>query len=165
LRRAETVTRDHRVIVATDPAIPDVSVDAASITEVIYILLDNASKYAPAGTTITMQARRQDERSVRIAVADDGPGIAPDLRERVFEKFFRVPARESHDPNRGGVGLGLPIARRLVETQGGRIWIDAPVSGRGTAVVMTVPTAAETDLRSRDAEASPGALEAQQRTA
>ena len=104
------------------------SVDAASITEVIYILLDNASKYAPAGTTITVRAAREDERHVRITVSDEGPGIPEALRERVFEKFFRVPARESHDPNRGGVGLGLPIARRLIETQGGRIWIETPAS-------------------------------------
>ena len=141
LRRAETVTRDHRVIVSTDEPIPAVSVDAASITEVIYILLDNASKYAPAGTTIRVRAARDDERSVRISVSDEGPGIPEHLRERVFEKFFRVPARESHDPNRGGVGLGLPIARRLVETQGGRIWIETVVPGQGTTVVMIVPSA------------------------
>ncbi len=120
------------------------SVDAASITEVIYILLDNASKYAPAGTTIVLESAQDDERHVRIRVADEGPGIPEHLRERVFEKFFRVPARESHDPNRGGIGLGLPIARRLVETQGGRIWMEAPASGRGTVVVMTLPTSMET---------------------
>ena len=103
------------------------SVDAASITEVIYILLDNASKYAPAGTTITRRGVARGRRAhVRITVADEGPGIPPDLRERVFEKFFRVPGREPHDPHRGGVGLGLPIARRLVEAQAGRIWIEAP---------------------------------------
>ena len=165
LHRAETVTRDHRLIVSTEPEIPAVSVDAASIIEVIYILLDNASKYAPAGTTITMRAERADERSVRISVADEGPGIAEHLRERVFEKFFRVPARESHDPNRGGVGLGLPIARRLVETQGGRIWIATPPSGRGTVVVMTVPTAAEADTRAQNPDTRPGTPEAEQRTA
>lgn len=141
LHRADTVTRDHRVVVSVEPGIPAVSADAASITEVIYILLDNASKYAPPTTTIAVRATRQDERGVRIAVSDDGPGIPDAMRERVFEKFFRVPARESHDPNRGGIGLGLPIARRLVETQGGRIWIETPASGRGTAVVMTVPSA------------------------
>jgi K+-sensing histidine kinase KdpD len=165
LQRAETVTRDHRVVVASDEAIPAVSVDAASIIEVIYILLDNASKYAPAGTTIAMRATRDDERSVRVSVSDEGPGVPEHLRERVFEKFFRIPTRESHDPNRGGVGLGLPIARRLIEAQGGRIWIETPSSGRGTAVVITVPTAVETDAKGHGVEARPGTLEAQQRTA
>jgi signal transduction histidine kinase len=54
-----------------------------------------------------------------------------------------VPGRESHDPHRGGIGLGLPIARRLVETQSGRIWIETPSTGSGTAVVMTLPVAEE----------------------
>jgi K+-sensing histidine kinase KdpD len=152
LSRAETVTRDHRVTVAVDAAVPAVSVDAASITEVIYILLDNASKYAPPGTTISVRVAREDERAVSISVSDEGPGIAEPLRERVFEKFFRVPARESHDPHRGGVGLGLPIARRLVEAQGGRIWIDTAASGRGTAVVLTVPVAAENEIRTQNPE-------------
>jgi K+-sensing histidine kinase KdpD len=152
LNRAETVTRDHRVVVLMDEGLPPVCVDAASITEVIYILLDNASKYAPRGTTITVRALREDDRGVRIGVCDEGPGIPEHLRERVFEKFFRVPARESHDPNRGGIGLGLPIARRLIETQGGRIWIDTPASGRGTSVQLTLPTAAETDNRNEKLE-------------
>jgi K+-sensing histidine kinase KdpD len=143
LHRAETVTRDHHVVVALDDGLPAMSVDAASITEAIYILLDNASKYAPAGTTITVSASRADDREVRVAIADEGPGIPPDLHERVFEKFFRVPGRESHDPHRGGVGLGLPIARRLIEAQAGRIWIEAPSSGRGTTVAMTLPVAFE----------------------
>ena len=77
-------------------------------------------------------------------MSDEGPGIPEDLRERVFEKFFRVPARESHDPHRGGVGLGLPIARRLVETQAGRIWIETPSPGqRHRRWSMTLPTALE----------------------
>jgi K+-sensing histidine kinase KdpD len=144
LNRAETVTRDHRVSLAVDEHVAAVSVDAASITEVIYILLDNASKYAPAGTHITMRAAPEDERTVRITVSDEGPGIPEALRERVFEKFFRVPGRESHDVHRGGIGLGLPIARRLVEAQGGRIWIETAPPG-GTAVVMIVPAATATE--------------------
>jgi K+-sensing histidine kinase KdpD len=141
LQRAETVTRDHHLVVAIDDRLPPVSVDAASITEAIYILLDNASKYAPVGTTITVAASRGDDRDVRITVVDEGAGIPAELRERVFEKFFRVPGRESHDPHRGGVGLGLPIARRLIEAQAGRIWIEAPASGRGTTVAITLATA------------------------
>jgi two-component system sensor histidine kinase KdpD len=163
LHRAETVIRDHRVNVALDEATPAVSGDAASIVEVIYILLDNASKYAPAGTTISVRAARDDERSVRISVADEGPGIPEHLRERVFEKFFRVPARESHDPNRGGIGLGLPIARRLIETQGGRIWIEAAASG-GTTVVLTLPVAAEADAGNQKSEVTSTKYE-EQRTA
>ena len=143
LHRADTVTRDHRVVVTLGDALPAVSVDASSISEVMYILLDNASKYAPSGTTITVHAARDDDRHVRITVSDQGPGIPEDLRERVFEKFFRVPGRESHDLHRGGIGLGLPIARRLVETQAGRIWMETPPGGIGTAVVMTLPTAFE----------------------
>jgi K+-sensing histidine kinase KdpD len=154
LHRAETVTRDHLVVVHIDDALPPMPVDAASITEVIYILLDNASKYAPPGTTITVEAAAAGDRCV-IRVCDEGPGIAPELRERVFDKFFRVPARESHDPNRGGIGLGLPIARRLVETQGGRIAIEAPRSDRGTMVVITLPAAIESPNVDRRIEPRP----------
>jgi K+-sensing histidine kinase KdpD len=158
LHRAETVTRDHRLVVRVDEQLPALSVDAASITEVIYILLDNASKYAPPGTIITVDAATHDTHFVRIRVCDEGPGIAPELRERVFDKFFRVPARESHDPNRGGIGLGLPIARRLVETQGGRITIETPPSGRGTAAVIVLPIAI--DASDGERAASPAAAAA-----
>jgi two-component system sensor histidine kinase KdpD len=143
--RAETVTRDHRVVVEKDNKLPAVSVDPAAMTEVIYILLDNASKYAPRASRITVRASRVDESNVRIAVADEGPGIPEELRERVFEKFFRVPAREPLDPRRAGAGLGLPIARRLVDAQGGRIWIEAPTSGHGTVVVVLLPAAVEAE--------------------
>jgi two-component system sensor histidine kinase KdpD len=147
LHRAETLTRDHRIAVSLDDGLPAVSVDAASMTEVIYILVDNASKYAPLQTAITVRAARDGEHTVRVTVSDEGPGIAEPLRERVFEKFFRVPARESHDPSRGGIGLGLPIARRLVEAQGGRIFVETAASGRGTAVTMILPSAAEAEQR------------------
>ena len=140
LARAETVTRNHRVLLDLERDLPGVSVDPASMTEVIYILLDNASKYAPPDTAIRVRASRADEHQVQITVSDEGPGIAPELRERVFEKFFRVPFREPIDPRRAGAGLGLPIARRLVEAQAGRIWIDGGAAGRGTAAVIQLPT-------------------------
>jgi two-component system sensor histidine kinase KdpD len=142
LARAETVTRYHRVHVDIEEGLPGLPVDAAAMTEVVYILLDNASKYAPAGTDIHVTASHGSESNVRVAIVDEGPGIAPELRERVFEKFFRVPGREASDPRRAaGIGLGLSIARRLVEAQSGRVWIETPVSGRGTAVVLSLPTA------------------------
>ena len=84
------------------------------VAEVMYILLDNASKYSPAGHHDShCRSAPRTTHSVRVSVADEGPGIPPELRERVFEKFFRIPGREPHDPRRAGIGLGLPIARRL----------------------------------------------------
>jgi two-component system sensor histidine kinase KdpD len=139
LARAGTLTRDLRVVMAIEDGLPAMAVDPASVTEVLYILLDNASKYAAAGTTITVSAEREDAQHVRIAVSDEGPGIAPEYRDRVFENFFRIPGRESRDPRRTGVGLGLPIARRLIEAQTGRMWIESPPRGGGTMIVFTLP--------------------------
>jgi K+-sensing histidine kinase KdpD len=139
LTRADTVLRRHRVQVALDDDLPPLAVDAAAIAEVLYMLLDNASKYSPTGTAIRVDATCQDAHHVRVSVADEGPGIPSELREEVFRRFFRIPGREAVDPRRGGVGLGLPIARRLVESQAGEIWIEAPVAGSGTVVVMTLP--------------------------
>jgi two-component system sensor histidine kinase KdpD len=144
LLRAETVTRDHRVLVALAGDLPLVSVDSASIAEVIYILVDNASKYAPAGSPITVRAARSGREHVQLTVSDEGPGIPDALRDRVFDKFFRVPGREPRDSRRGGIGLGLPIARRLVEAQAGRIWIEAPPMSsptHGTTVCLVLPVA------------------------
>jgi two-component system sensor histidine kinase KdpD len=146
LARAETLTRDYRVALDIAEALPPLSVDAPSMVEVLYILLDNASKYAPPGSTITVTVAQTDEHHVGLSVSDEGPGIPSEARERVFEKFFRVPGRESHDPRRKGIGLGLPIARSLVEAQGGRISIDTPPSGTGTLVQVTVPVSLATRI-------------------
>lgn len=137
--RAEPLTRDHRITVSIPPELPAVAVDPSTITEVMYILLDNATKYAQAGTEVRVVASQDDDRHLCVEVIDEGPGIPPALRERVFENFFRIQGREPADPRRIGIGLGLPIARRLVEAQTGRIWIESPVSRRGTAVILMLP--------------------------
>ena len=139
LTRAETLTRDYELQLAVTPRLPTLSVDPASIAEVLYILLDNASKYAPPRSTIRVAASAADGPHVELSVADEGPGIPTQAREQVFERFFRVPGTQSYDPRRKGIGLGLSIARRLIEAQGGRIWIDA-AAGSGTVVRFTVPT-------------------------
>ena len=88
LTRAGTVTRRHRTQVALDDELPPLAVDPAAVAEVLYILLDNASKYSPPGTTIRIAASCEDAHQVRLSVADEGPGIPPELREQVFQKFF-----------------------------------------------------------------------------
>jgi K+-sensing histidine kinase KdpD len=142
LIRAETVTRGHRLAIDVRDDLPCIAVDAAAMTEVIYILLDNASKYSPAGSTITVCGSTADDHHVRIAVADQGPGVPAELRERVFERFFRVPNREPIAPRQSGAGLGLPIARRLVDAQSGRIWLEAAPHDHGTMIVVVLPIAA-----------------------
>lgn len=142
LMRAETLTRDHRVVVDIEPELPGVAVDSSAMTEVIYILLDNASNYAPRGTAIAVRASQGDAGMVRVTVSDEGPGIPRELRERVFERFFRIKTLEVADARRSGAGLGLSIARRLVEAQGGRIWIDDG-SGHGTIVALMLPAVPE----------------------
>lgn len=137
--RAATVARRHHVVVDIDPTIPDLSVERAAIDEALYTIIDNASKYAPLNTTIMIRAQAVTPGRARISVEDEGPGIPPDLREQVFQKFFRIPGRKSVDPRRTGIGLGLPIARRLVESQGGDIVIATPPAGRGTLVAITLP--------------------------
>jgi two-component system sensor histidine kinase KdpD len=147
LARSETVTRDHHVQVSLDSSIPPLSIDRAAAVEALYILLDNASKYSPPGSKIAVRTALEDAGHARISVTDEGPGIPADMRDRVFEKFFRIPGREPLDASRPrGIGLGLPIARRLIEAQGGRIWIEQPPSGRGTAFMVLLPLSEEIAL-------------------
>src|SRR5260370_26842332 len=90
LVRAEPLTEQHQIRVSMEEELPVVRVDARAVAEVIYTLIDNAAKYASAGTCITVQANRAPEEIVEIAVEDQGPGIPAYLRVRAFEKFFRV---------------------------------------------------------------------------
>jgi two-component system sensor histidine kinase KdpD len=135
LDRAEPLLSRHRVEIAVPPGLPPLLVDASSIAGVIFELLQNASKYAPAGSSIDIAARRSDGEMVDITVADEGPGVPHGLRTRVFEKFFRVTAMGDGR----GFGLGLTIARGIVEAHGGRIWIEEGPNKRGSAVSFTVP--------------------------
>lgn len=112
----------HSVDVSVAPGLPNVMVDAASIAEVVFSLLDNAAKYSPAGTPIAVSAEVAKPDEVLIVVQDQGKGIPPELRESVFTKFYRG-ADDIHGST-SGLGLGLAIARGIVESQGGRIRIE-----------------------------------------
>jgi len=152
LVRAETLTRGHQVEKEVDNGLPLVRADERSLIEVVYMLLDNSSKYAPPTTTIRVVASSHDNEWVCIRVSDEGPGIPIQFRERVFERFFRIPHRESHDPSRSGGGVGLALAKRLIETQGGRIAIDSPTIGPGTVVTLLLPQAGESPSTSSPPE-------------
>jgi len=123
LTRLGPLLRRHRLERYTDAELTALG-DPARLAQVLELLLENAAKYAPPGATIIV-ADWTDAGEVRIAVGDDGPGIPPADRERVFEPFVRLDG-----DGRPGSGVGLFAARRLVAAMGGRLWIeDKPAVG------------------------------------
>lgn len=140
LTRAEPITRNHQVDVEVENDLPGVRVDERAVSEVVYTLIDNAAKYSAKGSRIRILAQRAEDGSIRMAVEDEGPGIAPDLRERVFDKFFRATrAGDLKTRQPAGTGMGLAIAKGIVEAHGGRIAIESGAAGKGTRVVFTLP--------------------------
>jgi signal transduction histidine kinase len=108
--------------------------NATALGRVIRNLLDNALRHAPSGSTVDVTVRADGPPTVR--VVDEGPGFPPGFGERAFERFSR--AEPSRARATGGAGLGLAIARGLVEAHGGRIWIEDPPGGR---VAFELPAA------------------------
>jgi len=141
LTRAGSLTGRHRVSTEIEEDLPVVRVDPRAVGEVVYTLVDNATKYSPQGTTIRIIARRHDEEMIEIAVEDEGQGIPLSLRERVFDKFFRATndgdGAAAHYPS--GTGMGLAIARGIVEAHGSKIWIEDNAKRKGTRFVFTLP--------------------------
>jgi len=140
LARAEPLTRGREVEVDIEPELPVVRVDERAVSEVVYTLVDNAAKYSPGNGNIRISAGRSDNGMITMSVEDRGEGIAVDLRDRVFEKFFRATRDgdiSTHQPS--GTGMGLAIAKGIVEAHEGRIWIETATGGRGTRVVFTLP--------------------------
>jgi signal transduction histidine kinase len=109
--------------------------DGRLLRQALGNLVDNAIKYSPPGATVLVRtAANGHETWVR--VEDEGPGVPPELRERVFDRFFRL------DPSRtratGGSGLGLAIAREIAWAHDGRVWVE-PRPGGGSTFCLTVP--------------------------
>jgi NtrC-family two-component system sensor histidine kinase KinB len=130
----------------SDTSPPPAWGDAARVQIVLSNILTNAVKYTPAGGTITLRAaaipgRRSTDRMLEVSVTDVGPGVPPEYRERIFDKFFRV---EHHQPrsNEGvrGSGIGLYLSRQIIEAHAGTIRCEAGEGERGTRIVFTLPT-------------------------
>jgi signal transduction histidine kinase len=107
------------------------------VHQVLFNLLDNAVRFTPSGGRVTVTASRHDG-SVDVAVADTGPGIRAEHLPRVFERFYRVDEARSRDD--GGTGIGLAIARSVVEAHGGRIWAESR-PGEGSTFTFELPVA------------------------
>ena len=140
LTRAKLLTHRHKVGVEIEGELPLVQIDARAVAEVIYLLLDNATKYSPPATRVRVTASRTSDEMIELSVEDEGRGIPQHLRERAFDKFFRATPDHATALGRpSGIGMGLAIARGIVEAHGGRIWIEDGAGGHGTRVAFTVP--------------------------
>ena len=99
-------------------------------------LLDNAIRYSPPGGTVAVSTSRDDGKA-RVSVRDQGPGILPSDRLRVFERFYTGEDARTTGPARGGTGLGLAIARHIVSRLGGEIWVSDETPG--ATLCFTLP--------------------------
>jgi two-component system, OmpR family, sensor kinase len=100
-------------------------------------LLENANRYAKAGQTQPVVLSLElDAKQVTLRVTDHGPGVPAELRERIFEPFYRAPGASERD---GGVGLGLALVKSIAQRHGGSVRCEAAVSGQGACFVVTLP--------------------------
>jgi signal transduction histidine kinase len=127
----------HRLVNGVDESIA-VRADVDRLTQVISNLVTNAVKYSPAGGTVSVDAVVTSSE-VEIIVEDEGIGIAPEERLRVFDRFYRVPSAVS--TGIAGTGLGLSIVGNLVKLHGGRIWVTDGPGGRGSRFHVCLPAA------------------------
>ncbi|MGH8772301.1 MAG: ATP-binding protein, partial [Burkholderiales bacterium] len=133
LNRLDDRAKEHVLLVKIPHNLPLVLVDAALIEQVFVNIIENALKYTPAGTRIQIIAQVERE-AMRISVADDGPGFASNMEGRVFDKFYR--GREQD--GRAGVGLGLTLAKAIIEAHGGSIIAQNRLGG-GAEIAFTLP--------------------------
>ncbi len=114
-----------------------VDVDATRMSQVLSNVLNNAAKYTPRGGRIELRAQLVPQGRLRVEVADNGVGIPPDMTERVFDLFTQVGVSLPH--SQGGLGIGLSLARRLVELHGGTIHATSTGVGQGSTFVIELP--------------------------
>jgi signal transduction histidine kinase len=126
--------RDKKQSLAKDLAkdMPEVNGDLDKITQVFINLLSNAIKYSPEGGSITVKSQNL-ESEIMVEVSDTGEGIAPENIDKVFDKFTRVTAEKKE-----GTGLGLPIAKDIVDLHKGRMWVKSEL-GKGSNFYFTLP--------------------------
>jgi len=135
--RNQIQTSRHTIKTEFPDGFPVILADEPRIEQVITNLVSNAIKYSPKGDIIISGQMRPEQ--VIICVTDEGPGIASEDIPHIFDRFYRAPdlARQTK-----GAGLGLYLARSIVEAHGGRIWVD-PESGKGARICFSIPISSE----------------------
>jgi two-component system, OmpR family, sensor histidine kinase KdpD len=140
LERASKILAQHRIEVELARDMPMVEIDPVLFEQVLFNLLDNAAKYAPAGTTVRIQSWR-DQETVVVQVLDEGEGIPAADLEHIFDKFYRV---QKADHVRAGTGLGLAISRGFIEAMHGTVTAANRTDRSGAAFTITLPVPTNT---------------------
>ncbi|MBS0274786.1 MAG: sensor histidine kinase KdpD [Proteobacteria bacterium] len=135
LRRAAKVLAQHDVKLSLPTGLPMLRLDPVLFEQALFNLLDNAAKYSPAGSHVSVAAELVGSH-VRLSVSDSGAGIPPADVERIFDKFYRV---QASDNKRAGTGLGLAISRGFIESMGGTLFASNRVDGSGALFLITLP--------------------------
>ncbi len=143
IRVAQTQTDHHRIALQSPDQVPFVMADQNKLEIVLGNLLSNAIKYSPDGGRILVRISPPAENEITISVIDEGIGIPEEHTAKIFERFYRVDTSDGCQVY--GHGLGLYIARRFVELQGGRIWVQSK-QGIGSCFSFTLPTVGDTQL-------------------
>jgi len=137
-----------------------VRADSLALRQVLFNLFDNAVKYGPPGSTVTAGGAASGDGTARLWVDDEGPGVPPAERERIFAPYYRM--QRDSETAVGGSGIGLAVVRELVALHGGRAWVEDAPSG-GARVVVELP--AERTVATRTESAAPAQPEPSSLTA
>ena len=136
IKQVELQRGKHTIQTQITKDLPAVEVDGILIEQVLVNLLENAIKYTPDGTTITILAKRQSQDRLLVQIEDDGPGIPEGQEEKIFEKFMTL----SKDQSKRGSGLGLAICRGILNAHGSTIHAMNRKKG-GAVFTFTLPAA------------------------
>jgi signal transduction histidine kinase len=125
----------HRIALECPPDLPRILGNAGQLHQMFLNLVSNAVKYSPEGTIITVGAEANGE-TVLFRVSDEGVGIPPDMREKIFERFYRIDNTDRRMV--GGAGLGLALVREIVSAHFGKVWVESTV-GKGSTFCVQLP--------------------------
>ena len=130
----------HKILSDSAVDLPPVHGDAKQLQQVLTNLLSNAIKYSPEGGEVVIGARHEQNDAILLWVKDDGIGIPPDVKEKIFERFYQVEMGDRRKIR--GTGLGLALVREIVDAHGGRVWVESTV-GAGSTFYVSLPVAKE----------------------
>jgi signal transduction histidine kinase len=133
-KRFQTQSSIHHIVVDFPEDFPSVSGDETRLEQVLSNLVSNAIKYSPQGGEIRIHGQIRSAQVI-VCVSDEGPGVAPEDIPHIFDRFYRS---SNAKRTTKGAGLGLYLARAVIEAHGGRIWVD-PRPGDGARICFSIP--------------------------